>query len=155
VAANTLIGIKKKKEGEFVNTLFTDPRIDETKQKLMKVRKEHFYAKSTYKKKELRDEDAKLREQLSKLLQDNNEFAPEDAIQFAQWNPYDQNSSSPFFDTEWMFGMEEGFDIVIGNPPYIQLQKDGGKLTKMYQNCGYKTFSKTGDIYSLFYERGW
>ena len=155
VAANTLIGIKKKKEGDFVNSLFTDPRIDETKHQLMEVRKEHFYAKSAYKKKELRDKDALLRVQLSKLLQDNNEFAPEDAIQFSQWNPYDQNASSPFFDPEWMFGLEEGFDLVIGNPPYVQLQKESGRLAKLYQHCGYKTFAKTGDIYSLFYERGW
>ena len=155
VAANTLIGMKKKKEGDFVNSLFTDPRIDETKQELMEVRKEHFYAKSAYKKKELRDKDAKLRTELSKLLQDNDEFAPEDAIQFSQWNPYDQNASSPFFDPEWMFGLEEGFDLVIGNPPYVQLQKESGRLAKLYQHCEYKTFAKTGDIYSLFYERGW
>jgi len=155
VAANTLVGMKKKKDGDFVSTLFTDPLIDETKHELMNVRKEHFYAKSAYKKKELRDKDAILRAQLSKLLQDNNEFAPEDAIQFSQWNPYDQNASSPFFDPEWMFGMEEGFDVVIGNPPYVQLQKEGGKLSKLYEKGGYETFAKTGDIYSLFYERGW
>ncbi len=54
-----------------------------------------------------------------------------------------------------MFGLEEGFDVVIGNPPYVQLQKESGRLAKLYQHCGYKTFAKTGDIYSLFYERGW
>ena len=47
-----------------------------------------------------------------------------------------------------------GFHIVIGNPPYVQLQKDGGKLAKMYEGKGYETFVKTGDIYSLFYEKG-
>ena len=44
----------------------------------------------------------------------------------AQWDPYDQNATADWFDPEWMFGITEGFDIVIGNPPYIQLQKDGG-----------------------------
>ena len=48
-----------------------------------------------------------------------------------------------------------GFDIVIGNPPYIQLQSDHGKLGDLYKPCGYETFAKTGDIYCLFYERGW
>ena len=48
-----------------------------------------------------------------------------------------------------------GFDIVIGNPPYIQLQADGGKLGNLYKNCGFETFARTGDIYSLFYEQGW
>ncbi|MFN8363930.1 MAG: hypothetical protein U0T78_00990 [Cloacibacterium normanense] len=32
-----------------------------------------------------------------------------------------------------MLGVKEGFDIVIGNPLYVQLQKDGGKLAKIYQ----------------------
>ena len=48
-----------------------------------------------------------------------------------------------------------GFDIVIGNPPYIQLQDNGGSLAKLYERCGYETFARTGDIYCLFYERGW
>lgn len=47
-----------------------------------------------------------------------------------------------------------GFDIVIGNPPYIQLQSSSGELAKLYANCGYNTFIRTGDIYCLFYERG-
>jgi tRNA1(Val) A37 N6-methylase TrmN6 len=48
----------------------------------------------------------------------------------------------------------DGFDIVIGNPPYVQLQKDGGKLAEQFINEKYSTFERTGDIYSLFYERG-
>ncbi len=71
------------------------------------------------------------------------------------WNPYDQNAVSPFFDPEWMFGVADGFDIVIGNPPYIRLPKNGGELAKLYKDCGYSTFASTGDIYCLFYERGW
>ncbi len=70
------------------------------------------------------------------------------------WNPYDQNSSAPFFDIEWMFGLTERFDIVIGNPPYIQLSSNKGELAQLYSNCGYETFKNTGDIYCLFYERG-
>ena len=50
---------------------------------------------------------------------------------------------------------KDGFDIVIGNPPYIQLQGNGGELAKLYEKCGYQTFAKTGDIYCLFYEKGW
>lgn len=47
-----------------------------------------------------------------------------------------------------------GFDIVIGNPPYIQMQKNGGELARLYWNKGFETFDKTGDIYALFFERG-
>ena len=49
---------------------------------------------------------------------------------------------------------EGGFDVVIANPPYVQLQRNGGELGKLYQKVGYATFARTGDIYQLFYERG-
>ena len=47
-----------------------------------------------------------------------------------------------------------GFDIVIGNPPYIQLQDNKGYLANIYDDKNYKVFDRSGDIYSLFYEQG-
>lgn len=46
-----------------------------------------------------------------------------------------------------------GFDCIIGNPPYIQLQKMGTDANAL-QKMGYKTYERTGDIYCLFYEMG-
>ena len=48
-----------------------------------------------------------------------------------------------------------GFDIVIGNPPYVQLQANGGQLAAIYDKKSYQTFAKMGDIYCLFYEQGY
>ena len=48
-----------------------------------------------------------------------------------------------------------GFDIIIGNPPYIQLQENEGYLGNLYKSCGFKSFAKSGDIYCLFYEQAW
>lgn len=48
-----------------------------------------------------------------------------------------------------------GFDIVIGNPPYVQLQNNGGELAALYAKSGFETFARTGDIYCLFYEQGY
>ena len=76
------------------------------------------------------------------------------ALKIADWDIYNQNAQAEWFDSDWMFGISDGFDIVIGNPPYVQLQKDGGKLANMYQNKGFETFERTGDIYALFYENG-
>ena len=76
------------------------------------------------------------------------------AKRIAEWDPYNQNAHADWFDAEHMFGVSDGFDVVIGNPPYIQLQKNGGEARKRYRGEGYETFSAKGDIYQLFYERG-
>jgi type I restriction-modification system DNA methylase subunit len=52
-----------------------------------------------------------------------------------------------------IFEASGGFDIVIGNPPYVQLQKMEKEANKL-QSAGYQTFARTGDIYCLFYEKG-
>ena len=41
-----------------------------------------------------------------------------------------------------------GFDCVIGNPPYIQLQKMGADADSL-QKMNYETYERTGDIYCL------
>ena len=53
-----------------------------------------------------------------------------------------------------MFGINEGYDLIKGNPPYIPLQNNNGRLGKKYQDCGYCVLDGKGDIYQLFYERG-
>ena len=62
------------------------------------------------------------------------------------------------FEWRYMFpdvlandGSFVGFDCIIGNPPYIQLQKMGGVVDE-YDKKGYASFSRTGDISVLFYE---
>ena len=151
VAADSLLSMKKQNNQI---ELFEDPEIEPTKQKLKEIRHEYFSAKSSAEKMRLRKEDTELRNKLAKLLIKNQSFAPDDAKQLAGWNPYDQNAVAEFLDPSWMFGVNDGFDIVIGNPPYVHLQKNGGALSKKYEKESYKVFAKMGDIYCLFYERG-
>jgi hypothetical protein len=47
-----------------------------------------------------------------------------------------------------------GFDVVIGNPPYVQLQSMG-EMSEVLKNCGYETFDSGADLYCLFTERGY
>ena len=82
------------------------------------------------------------------------EASLETARKVAHWKPYDQNAKANWFDPEYMFGITRGFDVVIGNPPYIQLQKNRGEKAQLYQFADYTTFVRTGDIYQLFYEKG-
>ncbi|HEY5511488.1 MAG TPA: Eco57I restriction-modification methylase domain-containing protein [Prolixibacteraceae bacterium] len=46
-----------------------------------------------------------------------------------------------------------GFDVIIGNPPYRQLQKMGIEAD-ILENEKFETFTRTGDLYCLFYEKG-
>ena len=148
VAANTLIGIEKPKQMLLRNT-----QIDAKEAELRRVREKHFIARTLLSKEKCREQDKQLRAEIAELLKSDG-WGNRIAKKLAGWDPYDQNASAPFFDPEWMFGVRDGFDVVIGNPPYVQLQKDSGKFANMYKNCGYKTFERTGDIYTLFYENG-
>ncbi|MGB9755169.1 Eco57I restriction-modification methylase domain-containing protein, partial [Roseiflexus castenholzii] len=148
VAANTLIGIERPAQLAFRN-----PKIDDLEQELKRVREQHFTARTQPTKQRCRERDAQLRAQIAELLK-NDGWGGATAEHLAAWDPYDQNASADFFDPEWMFGIRDGFDMVIGNPPYIQLQSEGGKLATLYQTQNYHTFDRRGDIYALFYERG-
>jgi adenine-specific DNA-methyltransferase len=115
VAANTLIGIDKP---EKQMSLFENQKVEELEKKLKNVRHRIFSAKSPGTKRRLRDKDKAIREKIGELLIKHG-WANETAKQLASWDPYDQNASSPFFDPEWMFGIKDGFDVVVGNPPYV------------------------------------
>ena len=89
-------------------------------------------------------------EALQARLKDESKSLQERAgisISFFEW----ETVFSDVFENENI----KGFDIVIGNPPYIQLQNNGGELAQLYENCEFETLARTGDIYCLFYERGW
>jgi len=53
-----------------------------------------------------------------------------------------------------VFHENKGFDIVIGNPPYISLAKLPANAIENLKEQSFQTFTKGSDIYCLFYERG-
>ena len=160
VAANTLIELDKpvsKKMGNIGSIFIQNLEIEQQQMILSEVREKYFSARTYETKRKYRAKDLKIREKIAALLMDDG-WANETANQIAQWDPFNQNASSSWFDPEWMFGVKS-FDVVIGNPPYIQLQKtlpadDSIKYADLYINENYKTFQRTGDIYALFYEQG-
>src|SRR5690606_15905133 len=75
----------------------------------------------------------------------------------ASWDPYDQNASSSFFDPEWMFDIQDGFDVVIGNPPYITYKgKAKVEITQNEFNYLLNRYKKSAEYkvnsYALFIE---
>ena len=146
VAANTLIGLKQQMS-------LKSQEASRLEQALRNNREKHFHATTRQQKRTCKDRDEELRAELATELKGLGVFADE-ADNIAQWNIYDQNEKVDWYDSELMFGVTTGFDMVIGNPPYIQLQKDDSKLGRMYAPCKFETFIKSGDIYCLFYEKG-
>ncbi|WP_295040812.1 Eco57I restriction-modification methylase domain-containing protein [uncultured Fibrobacter sp.] len=64
---------------------------------------------------------------------------------------------------EWMFEFPEildevgrftGFDAIIGNPPYVQLQSMG-EMSDVYSKRNYSCYNKSADLYCLFVERAY
>jgi hypothetical protein len=75
------------------------------------------------------------------------------ARKLASWNPYDQNASADFFDVEWMFGMTEGFNVTIGNPPYVQITAEKFSKNIINSLSGYLSYYYKADLYHLFLEK--
>ena len=144
VAANTLMGIDRQMNlrSEAVMALEAE---------LGTVRRKHFMARTPQTKQKYRLQDSTLRQEICALLQETGlESATAETL--AQWNPYDQNASAPFFDPEWMFGIQSGFDVVIGNPPYVRQEQI--KHLKEALKAQFECFTGTADLYVFFYERG-
>jgi hypothetical protein len=148
VAANTLIGIEKPKQGAFRN-----PDIDAREAELRKVREKHFNAKTPGNKAKYRELDKKLRAEIAALLKRDG-WGDTTAKQLATWDPYDQNASAPFFDPEWMFGIREGFDVVVGNPLYVdsELMKRDCPEFRDYLRERMETTKGNWDLYVAFTE---
>ena len=148
VAADSLIALNGSAQQSLQN-----PEIECLEAELAQVRLDWFDARTRDEKWELKKKDKRVRDRLEQALVDNH-WNQDTASRIAGWNPYDQNACAEWFDPEWMFGVRAGFDVVIGNPPYVQLQKGGGALARTYGNAGYHTFARRGDVYQLFCEKG-
>ena len=66
------------------------------------------------------------------------------AQQLVAWKPF-SNESSAWFDPDWMFGVEK-FDVVIGNPPYVQLREVKKELIDIYKKCKYHKDAEGGRL---------
>ena len=150
VAADTLLALARPAQ----RTLGQTGAVARLEREITANRERHFHAVTRQAKLDCRRRDDELRRQLAQELQADG-FPAASAGQIAAWEPFDQNAgAADWFDAGYMFGVHNGFDIVIGNPPYIQLQKDSGRLGNLYRNAGFATYARTGDVYQLFYERG-
>ena len=160
-----LMGIELVRESDILHnetdsiTLdFTYGMFDSILKKLLQAQDELFRCDEPTKKEQLK---ATIQSLKDTLIAEQLRGCNDDVIE--AYNASKHVTSKPYvlwhLDFARVFRDNGGFDIVIGNPPYIQLQKcideeTGTKLGDLYSQIGFKSFAKTGDIYCLFYEKG-
>jgi adenine-specific DNA-methyltransferase len=149
VAANTLIGLDKPRQMTIKN-----PEIDRLETDIKELRHQYFSARSRREKLDYQKKDKAIRQKITELLITDG-WGSAIAQQIVQFDPYDQNASAPFFDPEWMFGITDGFDVVIGNPPYKILTKNNTNISELnYFLNQYKSIqgSYSKNLFTLFIE---
>ena len=148
VAANSLISLNRKKA-----TLFDSDKIKDKEAKLKIAKHKIFSAKTSKTKEKYREQVRTLRKEIADLLIEQRMVGNEQAQQLEQWDMFDQNASSPFFDPEWMFGVKGGFDLIIGNPPYNELRDLTKSEQNLYKSSQYFEYAKGGrlNMFQFFY----
>ena len=146
VAANTLLSLGTKKQAVLGSDI-----VKATEDRLRRLRERYFNARTPETKLRLRNEDTTLRAKLARELKGLG-FGHDKASAVAAWDPYDQNAHADWFDPGWMFGLSGGFDVVIGNPPYIRGEKIPGKA-KLRAKFG-DFYRGTADIFTYFFRKG-
>ncbi len=144
--------VKKEKPVQY--SLFGEPYQTELRFEMVdenKDRREAIDAQIRFARKKIDAENAKSRSE-------NVSAIDKLAKMVSGWDPYDQNATSKFFDPQWMFNIENGFDIVIGNPPYISAsdQLKDSRLKKQRETLShdgrFSCLVQKWDLYIAFIE---
>jgi len=147
VAANTLIALDKPQQ----MTLMAGD-VEHLEKELASIRHKIFFTRKYSAKKALKKKEKEKREELQTALTQSG-FSKNVAGQIAGWNPFDPMQSAKFFDPETMFGFGDGFDVIIGNPPYgiVKSSNTEKEILKKYQL--YKTADFKINLFALFLEK--
>ena len=152
VAADALLGLGAGRQG-----VLRSDEVQALEDELRRVRESYFNAGARDAKRRLRDRDKELRAELAQALE-GPEFGPDDAKAVAEWDPYDQNAHAGWFDPEWMFGVADGFDVVLGNPPYVRAdfrdQRHKATRAAVMASGAYETLWEKWDLFVPFMEKG-
>jgi hypothetical protein len=140
VCANSLIDLDKSGQ---VTLYGDDPELENN---LRQIRDAYFNTESVAKKRKLKSEYEKLVNVGEGLF-----GASEKSKQLKTYRPFDNETTASFFNSDFMFGVER-FDVVIGNPPYVNIRKLDKNLKVKYQES-FISASGQYDLYVLFIER--
>jgi type I restriction-modification system DNA methylase subunit len=134
ICCNSLVRLKN----EDSNTLSF---FDEPKDEMAAIKTKYFYSVSPKEKK-------LLQSQYEEFIKRHTDVVSDRVQQLLSYHPFNSDTPAEFFDKFEMFGMTEGFDIVISNPPYVRQERI------KYKNSisVYSLFTSTADLYTYFFE---
>lgn len=148
VCANTLIKLPENEE----KGLFEDHTGIEELSSIMS----EYFSCSNQRKAEIRLRFTNTQKEiLNQTLRKFGGATGELTVNLTLWDPF-SNKTSAWFDSEWMFGVEGKFDIVIANPPYIDSEtmvKEDPEYRERVKNL-YSTTKGNWDLYIPFIELG-
>lgn len=148
VCANTLIPLPKST----ASNLFDDHSgITE----LSKIMSEYFSCNSQRKNEIKLKFSNTQKEILEKTVSAFGKNTGDLTLKLTTWNPF-SNQSNSWFDPEWMFGLQEKFDVVIGNPPYFVYQGHSKGEIEILKKIAIYDKSQGGKLnaFKLFLARG-
>ena len=153
VSANTLVDLRTRNDAR---SLFYNREIEDLREKLENIRHSLYTVRSLKTKNKRKNEYREICNQIVEVLRKDG-WDNEIAIKLAEWNPFSKNTTSKWFDSEWMFDVYSGFDIVIGNPPYMRVQEiqNTQSEAKSYYEKRYPASTGGGayDLANVFFER--
>jgi len=142
VAANTLIGLPKTASQSAFGVTETINKLKELRESYLRS----FGAEKAQIEKEFRTTQ-------QKLFKENVQWAVADTLvkQLTEWDPFSYESCS-WFDPGWMFGVEDGFDVAIGNPPYLESRSP--KFSQQLKNAILAAVRRRWEGLSSYFTRG-
>lgn len=146
VSANALISLKKAQLKE-VQLSLQPEEVKKIKEKLKELYRRHFSIKTRTEKKRIQEKANALKEELKGLLKKNG-WPDEEIDKIVSFDIFSQTSTANWFDPEWMFGLDEGFDILIGNPPHGANMSD--YLNQIMPNYNYYDSRKNSASFFMF-----
>lgn len=117
VTANSLVSLpnieKKDKKVGGIGMFEGADKINE-----LKDIRDQFFNATNYERIELKDQFREIQLEMSRYYNSVKSAGADLTEKLLSWDPF-SHKSTDWFDPEWMFGIKEGFDLVIANPPYI------------------------------------
>jgi adenine-specific DNA-methyltransferase len=118
-------------------------------EKIQEIRSKYFATESSKTKEALHQKFVKLLKDQKTSLWESSRLE-----QIKSFRPFDSESSADFFEPDFMFGVRE-FDVIVGNPPYIDSQVMV-KTMEPYRNelrQHYDSATGNWDLFVVFLEK--